>query len=70
MEYTSAYLIGVEAVVYDGADVVQVQSGHVFDSPGGVLESCQTHVKVDLIQVSAVKRVELEKDQEMTVITA
>lgn len=47
----------MEAVVDEGADVVQVQSAHVFDSAGDILESCQTHVKVDLIQVSAIKSV-------------
>lgn len=47
--------------MYDGVDVVQVQSGHVFDSPGGVLESRQAYVKVDLVQVSTVKCVELER---------
>lgn len=47
--------------MHDGDDVVQVQSGHVFDSPGSVLESRQTHVKVDLIQVSAVESVKLER---------
>lgn len=61
LHHISAYLIGVEAVVYDGADAVQVQSRHVFDSPGGILESRQTHVKVDLIQVSTVKCVKLER---------
>lgn len=43
----------------DGVDVVQVQSLHVFNTLGGVLESCQTHIKVDLIQVSTVKCIEL-----------
>lgn len=51
----------MEAVVYEHADVVQVQGGHVFHTPGGVLESCQTDVEVDLIQVSTVKRVELAR---------
>lgn len=51
----------MEAVVYDGADVVQVHSGHVFDASCGVLESRQTHFKVDLIQVSTVKRIKLER---------
>ncbi len=60
--HTSAHLKGVEAVVYEGADVVQIQSGHVFDSPGGILESRQTYVKVDLIQVSTVKCIKLEKE--------
>lgn len=49
--------------MHDGADVVQVQSRHVFDSLGGVLESRQANVKVDLIQVSAVKCVKLERKQ-------
>lgn len=51
----------MEAVVYDGVDVVQVQSLHVFDAPGGALKSCQSHVKVDFIQVSTVKRIKLER---------
>lgn len=51
----------MEAVVYECADVVQVQGGHVFHAPGGVLESRQTDVEVDLIQVSTVKRVELAR---------
>ena len=59
--HISAHLIGMEAVVYDGADVVQVHSGHVFDASCGVLESRQTHFKVDLIQVSTVKRIKLER---------
>lgn len=56
----------MEAVVYDGADVVQVQCGHLFDSLGGFLESRQTHVEVDLIQVSTVKCVELHKRKQET----
>lgn len=47
--------------MYERADVVQVQGDHVFHTPGGVLESRQTDVEVDFIQVSTVKRVELEK---------
>lgn len=54
-------LICVEAVVYEDADVVQVQSLHVFDPLWRLLESCQPHVKVDLIQVAAVERVQLER---------
>lgn len=60
MHHISAYLKCVEAVVHDDVDIVQVQSRHFFDPPGGVLESRQTHIKVNLIQVSAVKRVELK----------
>lgn len=55
------YLIGVETIVHDSADVVQVQSLHAFNSSGGVLERRQTHVKMDLIQVSTVKRVQLQR---------
>ena len=44
----------------EGANVVHIQCGHVFDSPGGFLESSQTYVKVDLIQVSAIKCIQLE----------
>lgn len=54
-------LICVEAVVYEDADVVQVQSLHVFDSLCRLLESRQPHVKVDLIQVAAVERIQLER---------
>lgn len=50
----------MEAVVDEGADVVQVKRSHLGDPPGGVLKGCQTDVKVDLVQVSAVKRVQLE----------
>lgn len=57
MDGVAACLIGVEAVVDEGPDVVQVKSSHLCDSPGGVLKGCQTHVKVDLIQVSAVKSI-------------
>lgn len=57
MDRVSAYLIGVEAVVDEGKDVVQVKSAHLCDSPGGFLKGCQTHVKVDLIQVSTVKSI-------------
>lgn len=63
----SVYLIGVEAVVDDGADVVEVQGGHSFHFPGCFLESRQTHVKVDFIQVSAVKSIKLE-EKEISVI--
>ena len=54
----------MEAVVHDGADVVQVQSRHVSDPPGGVLESRETHVEVDLVQVSTIEGVQLEKASE------
>ena len=47
--------------MHDGADVVQVERLHVSDPPGGVLERHQAHVEVDLIQVSAVEGVELER---------
>lgn len=57
MGCVSAYLIGVEAVVDEGADVVQVKSAHLSDPAGGILKGCQTHVKVDLIQVSAVESI-------------
>lgn len=57
MDRVSAYLVGVEAVVDEGTDVVQVKRAHLCDSPGGVLKGCQAHVKVDLIQVSAVKSI-------------
>lgn len=56
----SACLVGVEAVVDEGADVVQVERSHLGDPPGGVLKGCQTDVEVDLVQVPAVKRVQLE----------
>lgn len=48
----------------EGADVVQVKSAHLLDSPGGVLKGRQTHVKVDLIQVSTVKGIQLETPRE------
>lgn len=51
----------MEDVVHDGADVVQVQSRHFFDSPGGVLESAETHVEVDLVQVPTVERIQLQE---------
>lgn len=50
----------METVVHEGADIIQVQGLHVLDSLGGLLESSQAHVEVDLIQVSAVERVQLE----------
>ena len=52
----------MEAVVNDGVDVVQVQSLHVFDVSGGVLERRQTQVEVDLVQVSTVERIQLEAE--------
>lgn len=53
-------LVGVETVVYDGADEVQVQGPHLPDLPGGVLEGGETHVVVNFIQVSTVEGIELE----------
>lgn len=44
----------------EGADVVQVHRLHLGDPPGGVLKGRQTDVKVDLVQVAAVERVQLE----------
>lgn len=58
--HTSAYLKGVKAVVHDDVDVVHVQGRHALDPHGGVLESHQAHVKVDLVQVATVERVELK----------
>lgn len=57
----------MEAVVHNGGDVVHVQSLHVLDVPGGVQETRETHVEVDLIQVSTVKRVQLERESRRTV---
>lgn len=54
-----SHLIGVEAVVYKHADEVQVQSLHVFHTPGRFLKSWQAHIKVDFIQVSTVKCIKL-----------
>lgn len=54
---TFTCLVGVETVVRDGADEVQVGSLHVSDPSGGLLESCETHVEVDLIQVATVEGV-------------
>lgn len=55
------HLVGVEAVVYKRADVVQVQGAHAVHPPGGFLEGRETDVEVDFVQVSAVKCVQLQE---------
>lgn len=45
--------------MHDGADVVHIQRLHLLYTTGGVLEGDQTHIKVDLIQVATVKRIQL-----------
>lgn len=50
----------METVVDESADVVQVQSLHFFNPLHRLLEGCQPHVEVDLIQVSAVEGVKLD----------
>lgn len=52
----------MEAVLHDGADVVKVKGFHLSYPPGGVLESCQADVKVNLIQVATVEGVELGEE--------
>ena len=56
-----AHLVGVEDVVEDGVDVGHVQRRHGLDVPRGVLEGHQTHIEVDLVQVAAVKRIQLHR---------
>jgi len=51
----------MEAVVHDSSQVSHIQRTHLFNVLGGFLKRHQTHIKVNLVQMPAVKGVELEK---------
>lgn len=54
----------METVVHDSSQVSHIQSAHLFNVLGDLLERHETHVKVNLVQMAAIKRIELEKKQE------
>lgn len=54
----------METVVHDSSQVSHIQSAHLFNVLGDLLERHETHVKVNLVQMAAIKCIELEKKQE------
>lgn len=54
--------------MHHGVDEVHIQRVHVVDPPGGLLEGCETHVEVHLVQVTTVKRIQLEGEKGPMVI--
>lgn len=57
------HLDGVEAVVHHGNQVDRVQVPHPSDRAGGQLECRQAHVKINIIQVPAIKSVQLTREE-------
>ncbi len=54
----------METVVHDSSQVSHIQSAHLFNVLGDLLERYEAHVKVNLVQMAAIKRVELGKKWE------